>query len=102
MPQLTPDCDRIIVIAVPPTDGMDFNSMYAFRLVQMVMEITISEDYCRSVVFVVDYANFTLRHVTKFTPSWVKKYELCGVVSITNIFCVSYESRGWCIENDNG
>ena len=84
MPQLTPDCDRLLVIRFPPSDGMDFNSEYAFKLIQMVMEITISEDYCRSYIFLVDYCNITLRHVTKMTPSWVKKYELCAVVSSPN------------------
>jgi hypothetical protein len=93
MPRLTPDCDRIIVIALPPTDGMDFITMYALRLIQMVMEITISEDYSRSNILVVDYANIALRHVTKITPSWVKKYELCAFVSSSNIFYVCNNSR---------
>ena len=86
MPQLTPDCDRLIVIGVPPSDGMDFNSQYALKLIQMVMEITISEDYCRSYILLADYGNVTLGHVTKISPSWVKKYELCAFVSGTNIY----------------
>jgi len=51
------------------------------------MEIRISEDYCRSDIYVADYGNMTLRHVTKITPSVVKKFELCALVSSTNIFC---------------
>jgi hypothetical protein len=92
MPQLTPDCDRIIVIKLP-TDGTDFVALYVCKLIQMVMEITITEDYCRSYIFVMDYVNVTLRHVTKITPSWVKKYELCAVVSSTNNFYVFNNSR---------
>jgi hypothetical protein len=33
----------------------------------------------------------TLRHVTKFTPSIVKKFELCVIVSSTNIFWANNE-----------
>ena len=93
MPQLTPDCDRFVLIAVAPTDGVDFNMLYVVRLLQMLMEIRISEDYWRSDIYVVDYGNFTLRHVTKVTPSFVKKFELCAIVSSTNIFCLNNESR---------
>ena len=88
MPQLTPDCDRVIVISFPPSDGMDFIPLYVLRLFQLMMEIRISEDYCRSDIYVADYGNMTLRHVTKITPSVVKKFELCALVSSTNIFCV--------------
>jgi len=93
MPQLTPDCDRVIVIVVAPTDGMDFNPLHVIKLFQLMMEIRISEDYCRSDIYVIDFGNFTLRHLTKVTPSIVKKFELCAIVSVTIIFCVYNESR---------
>jgi len=93
MPQLTPDCDRVTVFGLSPTDGMDFNPLYMIQLFQMVQEIRISEDYCRSDIYVIDYANITLPHVTKMTPSIVKKFVLCAIVSNTNIFCVNNESR---------
>ena len=83
MPQLTPDCDRVVVFGFPPSDGMDFNALYVIRIIQMVMEIRISEDYCLSDILVVDYCNITLRHMTKITPSLMKKYEICAVVSMT-------------------
>jgi hypothetical protein len=93
MPQLTPDCDRVVVMGLPPSDGIDFRPLYAVRLLQMMMEIRISEDYCRSDIYVLDYGNITLRHVTKITPSILKKYELCAIVSNTNVFSVNNESR---------
>jgi hypothetical protein len=93
MPQLTPDCDRVVIISLPPTDGMDFIPLSALKLFQMMTEIRISEDYCRSDIYVADYGNFTLRHVTKITPSVVKKFELCGIVSSTHNFCVNNEYR---------
>jgi len=89
MPHLTPNCDRVVVISLPPSDGMDFNMLYSLRIFQMIMEIRISEDYFRSDIYVVDYGNITLRHVTKITPSWVKKYEICAFVSSTDTFCVN-------------
>jgi len=88
MPQLTPDYDRVVVIGIPPSDGMDFNLEYVVRLFQMFMEIRISEDYCRSDIYVVDYGYITLRHITKISPSLVKKCELCAFVSLKTIFCI--------------
>jgi len=93
MTQLTPECDRVMVVGLPPTDGMEFNMLYVVRLLQMLMEIRISEDYWRSDIYVIDFGNFTLRHVTKVTPSFVKKFELCAIVSSKNIFCLNNESR---------
>ena len=86
MPQLTPDCDRVIVLGVPPSDGMEFNALFMAKMIQLVMEIRISEDYCLSDILVADYGNITLRHITKITPSLVKKYEMCAFVSLANIF----------------
>jgi hypothetical protein len=93
MPQLTPDSDRVVIISIPPLDGMDFSSLNVVKLFQMMMEIRISEDYCRSDIYVADYGNMTLRHVTKITPSVVKKFQLCAIVSSTNNFCVNNEYR---------
>jgi len=93
MPQLTPECDRVLVCGLLPTDGMEFNPLHVVKLFQMMMEIRISEDYCRSDIYVFDFGNFTLRHVTKVTPSLLKKFELCAMVGSTNIFYVNNESR---------
>jgi len=88
-PQLTPDCDRVVVYLVQPTDGMEFNTLYVIKLFHMMMEIRISEGYWRSDIYVMDFGNVTLRHVTKVTPSLVKKFELCVIVSSKNIFCAN-------------
>ena len=93
MPQLTPDCDRVVVVGLPPTDGMEFNLLHVIKLFQLMMEIRISEDYCLSDIYVADYSNITPRHVTKITPSVVKNFELCAIVSSKNIFCANNESR---------
>ena len=88
MPQLTPDCDRVIVLSFRPSDGMHFNTLYVIKLIQLIMEIRTSEDYCRSDIYVADYGNVSLCHISKGTPSLVKKFELCAFVSLTNNFCV--------------
>ena len=87
IPQLTPDCNRVVVVGLPPSDGTDFNVIYVMRLFQMMMEIRISEDYCLSDIYVFDFGNITLRHITNVTPSLVKKFELCAFVSSTYDFC---------------
>ena len=92
MPRLTPDCDRVIVAVLPPLNGMEFHPLYMTKLVQLVMEIRISEDYWLSDILVADYANISLQHISKMTPSWVKKYEMCALVSNRNIFYVNNDS----------
>ena len=87
-PQLTPDCDRIILFGVLPSDGLDFNLEYVVTLFQMFLEIRISEDYCRSDIIVSDYGNFTLRHIWKINPSLVENCELCAFVSLETIFWI--------------
>ena len=89
VPQLTPDCDRVVILGLPQSDGMDFNMLYVLRLFQMMMEIRISEDYWISDIYVLDYGYITLRHISKITPSMVKKYEMCALVSNRNIFYVN-------------
>jgi len=93
MPQLTPDCNRVVVCGLPPSDGTDFNTEFAMRLLQMIMEIRISDDYCLSDIYVIDYGNITLRHISKMTPSLVKKFELCVLVSSTQIFWLYKDNR---------
>jgi hypothetical protein len=89
VPQLTSDCDRVIVTGLQPKNDFDFIPLDIIRLFQLMMEIRMTEDYCRSDIYVIDYANLTLHHVTKITPSIVRKLELCAFVSFTDIFCVN-------------
>jgi hypothetical protein len=81
------------MLNIPPSDGMDFIPLNVIKVFQMMMEIRISEDYCRSDIYVSDYGHLTLRHVTKVTPSLVKKFELCAIVSSTNNLCMNNEYR---------
>jgi hypothetical protein len=101
VPQLTPDCDRVVVIGLQPLDGTDFNTLYVIKLYIMMMEIRVSEDYCSSDILVIDYDNLTLGHMSTVTPSYVKKFELCAFVSSTNNFSVNNDSRNLDSENDS-
>jgi len=93
MPQLTPDCDRVVVVVLPPLNGMEFHPLYMIKLVQMVMEIRISEDYWLSDIYEADYANISLQHISKIRPSLIKKYEICALLSNRNIFYVNNDNR---------
>jgi len=93
MPRLTPDCDRVVVAVLPPLNGMEFHLLYVIKLIQIIMEIRISEDYWLSDILVADFANITLQHISKATPSMVKKYEMCALVCNKNIFYVNNDSE---------
>ena len=84
LPQLTPDYDRVVVIGLLTPDSTKFNMLHTIKLIQMISEIRISEDYCISDVYVFDYANVSLGHLPKITPSYLKKTETCAIVSSIN------------------
>jgi hypothetical protein len=48
----------------------------------MVMEVRISEDYCRSDIQIYDLSFISVGHVSKFTLPLLKKYEMCAIVSV--------------------
>jgi hypothetical protein len=55
----------------------------------MVMEVRISEDYCRSDIQIYDMSSFSVGHVSKFTLPLVKKYEMCAIVSVARNILVN-------------
>jgi len=81
MPQLTPEFERVIIYAYSPTDAKNFDVCNHMKLILMVQEVRMSEDYCHSDIMILDLANFTVGHVPKITLTDVKKYELCDLVS---------------------
>ena len=95
MRRLTADCDRVVVTGLLTSDSANFNTQHILKLLQIIMEIRISEDYCRSDIHVFELGNISLGHMTKITPSYVKKYELCVLVSTTNIVLISNDTNAW-------
>jgi len=81
MPLLTQKFERVIIHGLQSTDATRYDNIDAIKLLLMVQEIRISEDYCHSDIIIIDFANCTLGHLPKFTLTDVKKYELCVLVS---------------------
>ncbi|GFG39221.1 hypothetical protein Cfor_00122, partial [Coptotermes formosanus] len=79
MPQLTPNCDRVTILGFSSPDITNFDVMHQIKIGQMILEIRISEDYCLSDIYILDFNNCTLGHVSKFTLPVLKKYLLCAI-----------------------
>jgi hypothetical protein len=82
MPQLTTNFERVVIYGFLTPDATNFDIVQGSKLLQMVQEIRISEDFCRSDIIIIDLANYTLAHVPKINFSDVKKFEMCALVSI--------------------
>jgi hypothetical protein len=105
MPKLTPQHDRVILYGMLNPDVKEFDVFHQIKLTQMVHEIIISEDYCRSDIIVADMGNYSLAHILKVSVPYVKKFELCVLVSSlvirdwynrTSNIVISYSFRGLC------
>jgi len=77
MPKLTAQNDRVIIYGILNPDEKEYNFLQHIKLVQMVQEIRISEDYCRSDIIISDLNNYSLAHILKVSVPYVKKYEVC-------------------------
>jgi hypothetical protein len=59
------------------------------KLCFMVQDVRMSEDYCLSDVYIMDYNNFTVGHISKVTLPALKKMEVCAmVIRVMTIFCL--------------
>ena len=81
LPQLTRDCDRVIILGLTSADAASFDVYHHIKIGQMILEVRISEDYCRSDIYVVDLTRFTTGHAAKFTLPLITKYFKCAFVS---------------------
>ena len=66
-PHLTPGCYSIVVGGLPPSYGMDINTLDVIKLIQIKMEFRISEDYCRCDIYVVVLAISLLSYLKEST-----------------------------------
>jgi hypothetical protein len=85
MPQLTSNCDRVIVWGLQTSDTAHYNATNAIKICLMIVDIRTREDFCLSDIYVLDLANLSLGHVAMFTVLDMKKLALCSFVS-TEIF----------------
>jgi hypothetical protein len=81
MLRLTPAYDRVVVFRLLNPDSTHFHVVNYFRMAQMIMEVRISEDYCRSDIHILDMTFISLGHVSKITLPLLKKFEMCAIVS---------------------
>ena len=81
MPQLTAEFDRFTVYSMVSTDAKHFYPEYCMKVMLMLQDIRISEDYCHSDIIILDLANYTVAHAAKFSTAVLKKYEFCVLVS---------------------
>jgi hypothetical protein len=85
MPQLTAQFERVVIYGLLNTDDNIYDFLLNIKLVQMIQEIRISEDYCISDIVIVDFGQFNLGHLSKLSVTNVKKYETCVLVSSLEI-----------------
>jgi hypothetical protein len=81
MPQLTSECDRVMVFSLLTPETTHFDLINILKIIQMVMEVRISEDYCRSDIQIFDFSSISVSHVSKFSLPLLRKYEMCAIVS---------------------
>jgi predicted transglutaminase-like protease len=85
MPQLTPECDRIIVFGYQTSDPTRFIAEDFFKVALMTLEILSIEDYSLSTIFIFDFKNYTLGHAPKITLPLSKKCETCTMVCTDSV-----------------
>jgi hypothetical protein len=88
MPQLTPDYDRVMVFRLLTPNTTHFDLINILKIIQMVMEVRISEDYCRSDIQIYDLSFISVGHISKFTLPLLRKYEMCAIVSVEINFLI--------------
>jgi hypothetical protein len=89
MPQLTAQCERVVISGLLNSDDKKYDFLQVVKLLLMIQEIRISEDYCSSETMVIDLANLNLGHLSKLSVINLKNYELYALVSslvIRNMF----------------
>lgn len=56
----------------------------------MLLDLRIDEDLVNSEIFIWDAADVTINHLVKYTPTVLKKYDLCLVRIIRNNLTHTY------------
>lgn len=77
--KLTEDYCRVTVLGCLDPDPSSIVILDILKLCFMVQEIRMCEDYCLSDIYIMDYKNFTVGHITKVTLPVLKKMEVCAM-----------------------
>ncbi|XP_014485293.1 PREDICTED: alpha-tocopherol transfer protein-like [Dinoponera quadriceps] len=76
LPTLTPEKYRVSCFKLLP-DEESFHLHDILRYALMTLDIRAKEDTVNSEIIIADYTHLTLGHVLKYTPSVLKKVDLC-------------------------
>jgi hypothetical protein len=82
LPQLTEDYERVSIIKFLNNDSSLHILNDAFKMVFMIFDIRLMEDYNMGEIFVFDFENFTAADALKFTPPFIKKTYVIVIVSL--------------------
>ncbi|XP_069699125.1 alpha-tocopherol transfer protein-like [Periplaneta americana] len=77
MPELTPEGDRVIMIKYLTKDAINYTHEDIAKVVLMVNEARLCEEYCSSDIYVFDLENYTLGHASRITFTTAKKSIVC-------------------------
>ncbi|KAJ4426596.1 hypothetical protein ANN_26394 [Periplaneta americana] len=79
MPRMTPEYDRVVCFGFLSNDPTDLVIEDWYRIAMMTIEVRMCEDYSLRDIFIMDLANYTLAHVSKFSFLPMKKAKACCV-----------------------
>nr|BAI94568.1 CRAL-TRIO domain containing protein [Diacamma sp. Okinawa-2006a] len=77
LPKLTPTKCRVIITRLINTDSSLLHPVDVFKYYLMLLDLRIDEDLVNSEIFIWDAADVTINHLVKYTPTVLKKYDLC-------------------------
>ncbi|XP_069698919.1 alpha-tocopherol transfer protein-like [Periplaneta americana] len=77
--KLTKDLSRVIMLGCLNPDSTTLVTSDIVRASLMVQDIRMSEDYCCSDIYIMDFDKFTIGHFSKVTLPILKKIEVCSM-----------------------
>jgi hypothetical protein len=78
--QLTDEYNRVIVMGCLDPDPANIIIHDILKLIFMVQDVRMCEDYSVSDIYIMDYNRFTVGHISKVTLPILKKMEVCAMV----------------------
>nr|XP_012231774.1 PREDICTED: alpha-tocopherol transfer protein-like isoform X2 [Linepithema humile]XP_012231775.1 PREDICTED: alpha-tocopherol transfer protein-like isoform X2 [Linepithema humile] len=75
LPKLTPDKYRVHIAR--PIDGSKFDILALMRYGLMIIEERIEEDIVTNNIIICDSTGVNMNHVIQYTPSLIKKIDIC-------------------------
>ncbi|XP_069698920.1 alpha-tocopherol transfer protein-like [Periplaneta americana] len=77
--KLTKDFSRVTVMGCLDPDTTNLVTSDVLRVNFMIQDIRMSEDYCSSDIYIMDFDKFSIGHFSKVTLPILKKMEVCAM-----------------------